>query len=213
MKTTKMILDTETAGTFNSPIVYDISGIVIDDEGKEIERFAIIISDTFFTKLMETAAFKDKKPLYMENVTNRVYSIMTFRQARAYINALMFAHDITQILAYNARFDKEALRKTAEYFEGTGTDFFAEKPIEWIDILKLARHIFKDDELYVQWCQEFGFLTKHEKPRTQFTAEVVYRYITKNPDFQELHMGIYDSQIEKEIYLYCMNEIIHSFSL
>ena len=207
----KLILDTETAGTFNSPICYDVSGVIIDDDGEELEHFAIIINDVFFTSIMDTAAFKDKKPLYMEDISNRVYSVMTYRQAKVYINSLLFAYNITQILAYNARFDKTALEKTAEHFEGVAS-FFESSAIEWIDILKMARHTLKVDE-YNDWCLEFGFLTKHEKPRSQFTAEVVYRFITKNPEFQELHMGIYDSQIEKEIYLYCMNEIIHSFAL
>lgn len=38
------------------------------------------------------------------------------------------------------------------------------------------------------------------------TAENLYRFITKNPDFIESHTGLEDVLIEKEIFAYCMKQ-------
>ena len=49
-------------------------------------------------------------------------------------------------------------------------------------------------------------MTKHKIPRPRVTAEVLYRYITKDVDFIESHTGIEDVMIEKEIFAYCIKQ-------
>ena len=58
-------------------------------------------------------------------------------------------------------------------------------------------------KLYIQFCQENGYMTKHKRPRPQMKAEVIYKYITHNTDFEESHTGLEDVLIEKEIFAKC----------
>jgi hypothetical protein len=44
-------------------------------------------------------------------------------------------------------------------------------------------------------------MTKNGKP--QLKAEVIYKYISGNYDFDESHTGLEDVLIEKEIMAYC----------
>ena len=38
----------------------------------------------------------------------------------------------------------------------------------------------------------------------RFTAEIIYRFITNNLNFEEAHTGLEDVLIEKEILAYCL---------
>ena len=44
-------------------------------------------------------------------------------------------------------------------------------------------------------------MTKHAVPRLRETAEILYRYISGNNDFVEVHKGYEDILIEKEIFV------------
>ena len=47
-----------------------------------------------------------------------------------------------------------------------------------------------------------GYLKKNGTPRA--TAEILYKYISGNNDFEESHTGLEDVLIEKEIFAKCM---------
>ena len=59
---------------------------------------------------------------------------------------------------------------------------------------------------YRKFCEENGFMTKHAKPRPRYTAEIIYRFITKDVDFQEAHTGLRDVEIETEILAYLVKQ-------
>ena len=65
----------------------------------------------------------------------------------------------------------------------------------------MAREILKDDAEYGEFCYNNDFLTSRLCKR--FTAEIIYRFITRNLDFEEAHTGLEDVMIEKEILAYC----------
>ena len=52
------------------------------------------------------------------------------------------------------------------------------------------------------FCTENGYVLKNGSPR--LTAEILYRYISGQNDFEEEHTGLADVMIEKEIFLACM---------
>ena len=49
-------------------------------------------------------------------------------------------------------------------------------------------------------------MTKHEVPRPRYTAEVIYRFITKDINFEEAHTGLRDVEIETEILAYLVRQ-------
>ena len=57
---------------------------------------------------------------------------------------------------------------------------------------------------YKKFCLENGYMTKNNQCR--FTAEILYRFISKNNGFIEEHKGLDDVLIEKEIMAYCYRQ-------
>lgn len=72
--------------------------------------------------------------------------------------------------------------------------------------MKMARDVILPMPSYQKFCVENGFMTKHSTPRPRLTAEVLYKFISKNVDFEENHTGLEDVLIEAEILKYCMRQ-------
>jgi hypothetical protein len=79
--------------------------------------------------------------------------------------------------------------------------------MEVVDTLKLARNTFGTDPQYVTWCKKNGYMTNHKVPRPRLTAEILYRYITQDKEFEESHTGLKDVTIEREIFRKCMEKM------
>ena len=43
-----------------------------------------------------------------------------------------------------------------------------------------------------------------KRGQRRYTAEILYRYLTRNNDFIESHTGLEDVMIEKEIFVECI---------
>ena len=70
----------------------------------------------------------------------------------------------------------------------------------------MAREVVATTPTYVKFCQDNGYMTNHKTPRPQTTAEILYRYITKNNQFNEAHTGLEDVLIEVKILEYCVRK-------
>ena len=71
------------------------------------------------------------------------------------------------------------------------------------DTLKKARQTFGKCDEYKEFCIENGFtLANGRTPR--FTAEILYKFITKDLQFEEEHTGLADVRIEREIFRHCV---------
>jgi hypothetical protein len=66
----------------------------------------------------------------------------------------------------------------------------------------MARECFKNDEGYIKFCEENNYLTAYKKPR--YTAEILYRYMTNDTTFVESHTGLEDVDIERQIFVECL---------
>ena len=79
------------------------------------------------------------------------------------------------------------------------------------DTLKMARSVVGKMPTYKKFCKEHGYMTKNGQMR--FTAEILYRFITKDNDFCESHTGLEDVLIEKDILAYCLAQGLESGKL
>ena len=109
-------------------------------------------------------------------------------------------YEVTTIVAHNARFDFGAINNTKKYLE----EYPLLPYLEWYDSLKMARSVLGTMPTYERFCKDNNYLTKTGKCR--FTAEIIYRYITRDNDFIENHTGLEDTLIEKEILAYCFKQ-------
>lgn len=201
-----LMVDTETAGTLNEPLVYDLGMAVVDKKGKVYKTFSLVIADIFYgeKERMQSAYFSEKIPMYHEHIRQGIKTVCGFWGAYRLVWRILKQYNIKAVVAHNASFDEKALNNTINYLSnGTLQTFFPEDMPIWCT-LAMARSVILTQTTYKKWCEKNGYLTKRGQPRG--TAEILYRYISNNPDFIEAHTGLQDVLIEKEIFVRCMRQ-------
>ena len=114
-------------------------------------------------------------------------------------------YGIKEVAAFNARFDDNALKVTQRYCTNSKwRHWFPFDSVEIWDIMKMAQDVICKMPTYRKFCEQYGYLTKTGQPRK--TAEILYRFISKNNNFQESHTGLEDVLIETEIMWYCFRQ-------
>ena len=214
-RTLYAIIDTETANGFvdengklclNDSLTYDIDVAIIDNKARVYDVKRFIVNEIFHDSMMTSCYYAHKMPEYIEQINNgdfEVCSIVTIRKA---ISKFLKSYNVKAIMAHNARFDYRALNNTIRYVTGSKIRYFLPYGLEIWDTQKMAHDTICKQKTYIKFCEENGYMTKHKTPRPRETAEVLYRYITNNNDFNEVHKGYEDIMIEKEIFAYCVRQ-------
>ena len=209
-----MMIDTETANTqridgklfMKDAQVYDVGIAIVDRYGRIYVRFSIVVTDTFdyLTEAMQSAYYANKLPQYYAQLENGERVRMSLYEVRKLVCELMEEYNVRAVIAHNARFDYNALNATQRYTTKSKYRYFFPRGTEIWDTMKMAQDVFTVRPTYQRFCEQHGYMTKHKTPRPQVTAEVVYRYLTNNPDFVEAHTGLEDVEIETAIFSACM---------
>jgi DNA polymerase III epsilon subunit-like protein len=200
-----LIIDTETTGTIDDPICYDIGFAVIDENGTTYEKGSFVVADVFLDdELMSDAYFKEKIPQYWEDIKNGSRQLRKFSSINFIIRKIMTEQNITTVIAHNARFDYRSTNLTKRYITSSKYRYFFPYGTEIWDTLKMSKEILKDDEQYRKFCIENGFVTSRNQNR--YTAEIIYRFLTNDLQFIESHTALEDVMIEKEIFAYCVQK-------
>ena len=210
-----IILDTETANTLvdendeldmSSVLFYDLGFKVIDSHGRDYgQKFSFVNADIFLgeNELMKSAYYANKIPKYWEDIKagNRILT-STYR-IQQILKQISEYYNCQFVVAHNARFDYKSLNNTIRYITKSKYRYFLPKNLVWYDTLKMARHTIGKMKTYRDFCVENGYITKNNQ--LKFTAEILFRFITRNNDFIESHTGLEDVEIESEIFKYCYN--------
>ena len=206
--------DTETCNTrmengkldMRDVLVYDFGFAVCDKQGRVYEKHSFIIKEIFFgmKDLMKTSYYADKLPQYYEEIRNGKRKVVSLYEARQILANVMKKYETNIFVAHNARFDDNALKVTERYTTKSKYRYFLPFGTEVWDTMKMASDTICKQKTYKKFCEENGYLTKNGQVRK--TAEILYRYITKNNDFTESHTGLEDVMIEKEILAHCFRQ-------
>lgn len=194
-----IVLDTETLGVFDSRI-YDL-GYVIGNlaDGSIIKARDYINSEVYDNeKLMQTAYYANKKPIYEERLADGYCKKTKWRYIIGMLSRDIKEYNIDGIYAYNSRFDTRAIAVTCDKC-GVKSNPTADGIA---DIWKgMTDPHITETEAYQEFCRVNGFMTKHRKPKCQAKAETVFRYLTGQTDYVEEHTALEDSKIEWAILL------------
>ena len=189
-----IVLDTETLGLQN-PTIYELGFVVYDTETNAIikERDYLIKQVYDNLELFDTAYYSSKRPIYEEMLVSKLIKRVYWGYALNMLLKDIEKYNVSEIYAYNSRFDKNAINHTIQALNGA-------KGFE-SDILDIMNYIqpIVSTQDYQDFCESNGYMTKHKTPRPQKKAETLYRYLTNNTDFIEDHMALLDSQIELTI--------------
>lgn len=198
-----IVVDTETTNSIEDPLCYDVGFAVIDPFGNIYERHSYVVADIFLdNELMQSAYFKDKIPQYWEDIKNGKRILKRFKNIKMIFADVALRHKVKIVVAHNARFDYRSLNLTQRFLTSSRHRYFFPYGIEIWDSLKMSRETLKTDSDYEQFCYENNFLTKRLCRR--YTAEVLYKFISNDLEFEESHTGLEDVEIEKEIFAYCV---------
>ena len=201
------VVDTETANSLEDALVYDIGWAIVDKRGNVYLARSYLISDIFCGErdLMQTAYYAEKIPAYLADVAEGKRKIISFRMARQIFKNDCKRYNCNTACAHNARFDNNALNTTQRFLTGSKYRYFFPYGMEIWDTMKMAQDVICPMPTYKRFCETHeGFTLKNGNPRK--TAEILYRFITKNPEFTESHTGLEDVMIEKEILTYCIRQ-------
>ena len=207
-----IMLDTETANCFEEDgklitdfaLFYDLGFQVVDSHGRTYgEKYSFINSDIFFkeSEMMTSAYYAKKIPKYLTDIQSGKRIVTNTYTIKKTLAEIIKKYDCKFVCAHNARFDYNSLNKTQRWITKSKYRYFLPSGLEWWDTLKMARSVLGSMPTYLKFCEENDYLTAQGKPR--FTAEVCYRFISKDNDFVESHTGLEDVEIETEILRYC----------
>lgn len=195
-----MILDTETASTARIP--FDIAYTIIDRKGNIIKQENFLVKEVFSSPLGQHLLThddfsKNKIAGYLDNICRNA-EMLYFSIIRDRIRTDIKKFNCV-VVAYNAKFDYECLTNFAMSF---GFDNFFKPSTEVWDLWNIALTILADSNRYVKFCKANNLTS--DKGNLKSSAEVMYRYLTNNLDFEESHTALDDTEIEAAIMAACL---------
>lgn len=210
-------LDTETCNgimldgdklDLSQSLVYDIGWAVTDKRGRIYKTRSFIIADIFcdMKDVMKSAYYAEKIPQYWADIKAGKRTLAGFWTVRKAFFSDMREYNVKSVFAHNASFDVRALNNTIRYITKSRFRWFFPLSIEIWDTLKMARQTIGRQESYKRWCAKNNYLTKHRVPQVRLTAEILYRYISGEHEFDESHTGLEDVFIETKIMAHCFRQ-------
>ena len=200
-----IVVDTETTNSIDDPICYDVGFAVVDILGNVYENYSFVVADIFLDEeMMSHAYFADKIPQYWADIKAGTRELKTFFNIKKAFADCVKRNNVKIILAHNARFDYRSLNLTQRYLTSSKYRYFFPFGVEIWDTLKMSREVLKNNDNYSTFCWDNNYLTKRMIRR--YTAEIIYRFLTNNVEFEESHTGLEDVMIEKEIFVFCVSE-------
>ena len=200
-----LTIDTETANGLDDPMMYDLGGCIHDRQGNVYETFSFVIYDVFCAdrQLFDTAYYAEKRPMYEAQIAAGQRKIVSIYTAKRHVADLCEKYNVKAIIAHNARFDYRSTNYTLRYVTKSKSRYFLPYGIPMWDTLKMAQDTICKQKTYIKFCQDNGYMVRG---RVRATAEILYRYISGQYDFDESHTGLEDVLIETVIMSHCFRQ-------
>ena len=194
-----MVFDTETT-SLDKPFCYDVGYAIFNDKGEELLRRHFVIEQTWHNlPLFESAYYKDKRPLYVNLMRSKKATMDKWGYVMRTMRRDILQYEVTAAYAYNSDFDDKVFSFNCDWFK-------CNNPLEDIpvhDIWGYASQFITNAQEYKDFCEEHQYFT--DTGNYKASAEIVYRYISGENDFDEAHMGAMDVDIEAIILQDCFN--------
>lgn len=205
MRNIVMIIDTETANFVEQPLPYDIGYQIIDAQtGEVLRERSFVVAEIFLDKdLMNSAYYANKVSNYWQDIKAGKRQIKRMLNIRKILWADMKEFDCYDVGAYNMGFDRKATNNNTRYITASFLRWFFPYKTRYFCIWNMACSSILQTAAYINFCKRHNFISPAGNIQT--SAEVVYRFITNNPDYEEQHTGLEDVKIEKEIYIKCID--------
>lgn len=193
---TIIVLDTETLGLLDNR-VYEIGYVVATADGKIVKERDYMIKQIYENvELFASAYYCNKREIYESKLADGIAKSVYWGYAMKVLANDIERYGVVDLYAFNSRFDMKAIEHTHNCL-GAKSRPTADGILDIMDYISPIT----ETEVYREFCESNGYMTKHKKPKPQRKAETLYRYLTNNTEFIEDHMALEDSQIELAILL------------
>lgn len=198
-----LMIDTETTNDLECPIVYDVGYQIFTLADGVLCEKSFVNADVFCdAELMASAYFADKINSYWEEIRDGKRILRKWFNIKKELVEDCQRFGVQFACAHNSAFDNRALNTTQRYITTSKYRYFLPCGIVWLDTLKMARKLLKNNDSYGEFCYENGYLTSRGCRR--YTAEIIYRWLSGEAEFVEAHTGLEDVKIERQIFEYCI---------
>ena len=190
------IIDTETT---KNNMVYDLGVAILNTStGEIVDTMNAVVSETFGdVAAMRTAYYASKIPQYLAAIDAGELEVLAFSDCFKRFGALLAAHGVRSVWAYNMNFDYRALNRTiAELSNGFVTCFFP-VGVKCYDLMSSAISLVGNTRRYQKWAIEHDYVTPTGRARA--TAETMFRFIAGDDSFIEDHTALSDAMVEADI--------------
>lgn len=196
-----LILDTETTG-LDKPFCYDISWVIMNKaNGELIDCKAYVVEQIWHNlPLFESAYYKEKREKYIQMMRKHDAIMDKWGYIMRELARDIRKYDIKGIYAYNSDFDDKVITYNCDWFKCIN-------PLDTLpvyDIWGYASEYVTNKTDYKDFCEDNCRFT--DTGNYKGSAEVVYQYLLKDPNFIEEHMGVFDSEIEANILYHCIEQ-------
>lgn len=201
-----MVVDTETANDIDCPLIYDIGFRILDKKNNILVEKSYIIKDIFIKekKLMKTAYYNFKIQLYEKMIKYKEIETIEILDLFFEIRKIMREYNVKEVYAYNASFDLKALNNTLRYITKSQYRYMLPYGTDVFCIQHMACQVLYTQKTFLKTA--FVNKWETEKGNVQTSAEIGYKYISKNIDFLESHTALEDVKIEQEILDKCFRQ-------
>lgn len=190
------IIDTETTKNGH---VYDLGVAILNtSNGEIVDTMNAIVAETFGdVAAMRTAYYASKIPQYLAAIDAGELEVLAFSDCFKRFGALLAAHGVRSVWAYNMAFDFKALNRTISELSNGFVGCFFPDDVKCYDLMSSAINLVGNTRRYQSWALERGYVTP--TGRAKATAETMYRFVTSNDEFIEDHMALSDALVESDI--------------
>lgn len=205
-----IVLDTEATETGKQDAhdlakgaqVYDLGYLVADKSGVIYLERRMIIADVFSNAdAMKSAYYAEKLPAYYQALADGTAQLVSLREALATLKADALEFNISDVWAFNARFDRTALNSTIERASNGWRTWALPYGMGWRCIMQFAGSTICKTKKYRKFCEANNYLTPRGQVRK--TAEAILQYL-KEDTYSEEHTALQDARDELEILVACM---------
>lgn len=203
-----MILDTETVGTFGSPLIHDFGYVIVDKHFNVLKKDRYLVEELHGIGqwILKTSDFYSEYAKNYEHA-RKTEKILPWAKISETIANVIKEYKVTTISAYNLQFDYKAIKYTDDMFNKKAnlSKVLDHKTKSLLCIYNLACETILDTDEYRSFCDEFNYMT--EKGNYKTSAETAYLYITRDFDYKEKHTALSDAEDEKEILQYICTHV------
>jgi hypothetical protein len=200
---TILLVDTEFI-TLNKPFVYDLSYLIarkVGDKYTTLKSVGNVVKQVYQNKMMfETAYYAEKRKLYTSALRGKTYKQNYFGNILRQLAKDINEYKVESVFGYNVNADIRSIGFTSDYLK-------LNNPLlntKVIDLMPIVVNTICDTDDYKTFAKENNLIT--EKGYYKMSVESVMKYLTKNVEFVEKHLGKSDNENEIDLLNYAIEK-------